>query len=80
MRSDNLNLKFSRRVPVQVVILLLGPQPDDFPRVQFAEAIYEAIVVFDVAVSVLELVERRLEHLQHHFIWDRLLLQADAHT
>lgn len=80
MRSDNLNLKFSRRVPVQVVILLLGPQPDDFPRVQFAEAIYEAIVVFDVAVSVLELVERRLEHLQHHFIRDRLLLQADAHT
>lgn len=80
MRFYNLSLKFSRFVPAQVVQLLLGPQPDDFPRVQFAEAIYEAIVVFDVAVSVLEFIERRLEHLQHHFIRDGLLLQADTHT
>lgn len=56
--------------------LLLGPQPDDFARVQFAESVLEAIVVFDVSVSVLELVQRRLKHLQHHFVRDRLLLQA----
>lgn len=65
-------------LPGQVVHLLLGPQPDDFAWVQFAEAIFEAIVVFDVTVSVLELVQRRLEDLQHHLIRDGLLLQAET--
>lgn len=60
--------------------LLLGPQTDDLAWVQFAEAVLEAVVVFDVAVSVLELVQRRFKHLQHHLVWDGLLLQADAHT
>lgn len=60
--------------------LLLGPQSDDFTWVQFAEAVYEAVVVFDVAVAVLELIQRRLEHLQHHLIGNRLLLQADTHA
>lgn len=68
------------RLPGQVVHLLLGPQTDDLAWVQFAEAVDEAVVVFDVAVSVLELVERRLVDLQHHFVWNGLLLQADAHT
>lgn len=60
--------------------LLLSPQPDDFARVQFAETVFEAIVIFDVAVSVLELVQCRLKHLQHHFIWDGLLLHANMQT
>lgn len=67
-------------VPAQVVHLLLSPQPDDFTRVQFAEAIFEAIVVFDVAISVLKLVECGLKHLQHHLLRNRLLLQAGTHT
>lgn len=64
-------------VPVEVVHLLLGPQPDDLAWVQFAESVDEAIVVFDVSISVLKLVERRLEHLQHHLLWNGLLLQAE---
>lgn len=68
------------RLPGQVVHLLLGPQADDFSWVQFAEAVFEAIVIFDVAVSVLELVERRLENLQHHFIRNWLLLQTNVNT
>lgn len=57
--------------------LLLGPQPDDLARVELAEAVFEAVVIFDVAVSVLELVQRGLEHLQNHLVWNRLLLQTD---
>lgn len=67
-------------VPAEVVHLLLGPQADDLAWVQFAEALLEAVVVLDVAVAVFELVERRLEDLQHHLVWDGLLLQADTHT
>lgn len=75
-----------RSAPGQVVHLLLGPQADDFAGVELAEALLEAIIVLDVAVAVLELVERRLEDLEHHLIWDhnlRLLLQpvhTDTHT
>lgn len=57
--------------------LLLSPQPNDFAWVQFAEAVDEAVVIFDVAVSVSELIESCLEDLQHHFLRDRLLLQTD---
>lgn len=63
-------------LPGQVVHLLLRPQPDDLARVQLAEAVDEAVVVFDVAVPVLELIEGRLVDLQDHFLWNRLLLQA----
>ena len=60
--------------------LLLGPEPDDLSWVQFAEAVDEAVVVFDVTVSVLKLVQRRLEDLQHDFTGNRLLLQTTKHT
>lgn len=68
------------QIPAQVVHLLLGPQPDDFAWVQFAESFFEAIVIFDVTVSVLELIECCFKHLQHHLVWDRLLLQAEKQT
>lgn len=60
--------------------LLLCPQSDDLAWVQFAEAIDEAVIVFDVAIPVLELVQRRLEHLQNHLAWNQLPLQAESHT
>lgn len=67
-------------LPAQVVHLLLCPQSNDLAWVQFAEAIFEAIIIFDVAIPVLELVQCRLEHLQHHLVGNRLLLQAETHT
>lgn len=66
-------------LPAQVVHLLLCPQSNGLAWVQFAEAIFEAIVIFDVAIPVLELVQSRLEHLQHHLVGNRLLLQAETH-
>lgn len=60
--------------------LLLRPQADDLAWVQFAEAIDETVIVFDVAIPVFELVQRSLENLQNHLVWNWLLLQAESDT
>lgn len=60
--------------------LFLRPQPDDFAWVEFAEAVDEAIVVLDVAVSILEVIECGFENLQNHLVGNRLLLQTRTHT
>lgn len=69
----------NRARPAEVVHLLLGPQANDLARVELGEAVDEAIVVFDVAVSVLELVQGGLEHLEDHLVWNWLLIQT-MHT
>lgn len=56
--------------------LLLSPQADDRAGVQLAEAVYEAVVILDVLVTVLELVKCGLEDLEHTLIWDSILLHA----
>ena len=48
-------------VPFEVVHLLLGPQLDHLAWVLLPESIFEAVVILDVAISVLELIESRLE-------------------
>jgi hypothetical protein len=57
------------RLPLQVVHLLLGPHADNLARVLFPEASLEAIVVLDVAVSVLEFVQCGLEDLHRTLRW-----------
>lgn len=48
-------------VPFEVVHLLLGPQLDHLAWVLLPKPIFEAVVILDVAISVLELIESRLE-------------------
>ena len=66
-------------LPGQVVHLFLCPQPDDLAWVEFAEAVLESVVVFNIAVPVLEFIQRGFEHLQYHLFWHGLLLQP-GHT
>lgn len=64
--------------PVQVVHFFLGPHPDRPSRVLLRESILETIVVFDVLLSILKLIQRRLEHLQSHLPRDNLLIKPTA--
>ena len=50
--------------PLEVVHLLLCPQPYHLAGVHLAEAVLEAVVVLDVAVPVPELVEGGLEDFE----------------
>lgn len=56
--------------------LLLGPQADDFARVQLAESIFKAIVVLDVFIPVLKFIQRGLENLENALLWNNLFLKA----
>lgn len=49
--------------PLQIVHLFLGPHTDHFARVLLPKPRFEPIVVLYVAISVLEFVQSRLEHL-----------------
>ena len=50
--------------------LLLSPHVDDFARVLLGESGPESVVVFDVFLTSLELVQRRLENFDHTFFRD----------
>ena len=50
--------------------LFLGPHVDDFARVLLGESGPEPVVVFDVFLTSLELVQRRLENFDHAFFRD----------
>ncbi len=60
--------------PFQVSHFFLGPELHKFARVALAESVLEAIVVFDVAVPVLEFVKCGLEDLDGTFTWNHKLL------
>ena len=49
--------------PLQIVHLFLCPHSHHLPGVLLAEAGLEAVIVFDVAIAILEFVESGLEHL-----------------
>ena len=55
--------------PLQVVHLLLCPESHKLSWVLFPEPSPKPVVVLDVAVSVLKLVQCRLEHLDGTFCW-----------
>ena len=63
-------------VPFEVVHLLLGPQLDHLAWVLLAKPIFEAVVILDVAVSVLELIESCLEDFDGTLWGDGLTLQT----
>ena len=56
--------------------LLLGPQLDHLAWVLLAKPIFEAVVILDVAVSVLELIESCLEDFDGTLWGDGLTLQT----
>ena len=62
--------------PSQVVHLLLCPKTDDLARVELAEAVLKAVVILDILVSVPELIQCRLKHLQHTLRWDGAVFQT----
>lgn len=63
-------------VPFEVVHLLLGPQLDHFAWVLLPEPVFEAVVILDVAIPVLELIESRLEDFDGTLWGDGLALHT----
>lgn len=70
----DISLSSCRHSPFQVSHFLLGPEFDELAWVDLAQPVLEAMVVLDVAVSVLELVQGRLEDLHGTLGWDHHLL------
>lgn len=53
---------------------------DNFARIQLAEAVFEAVVVFDVFVPVLKLIQGGLENLEDTLFGNNLLFKATRDT
>lgn len=66
--------------PGEVVHLFFSPQTDDFARIQLAEAVFEAVVVFDVFVPVFKLIQGGFEHLEDTLFRNNLLFKAARDT
>lgn len=62
--------------PLQIVHLFLGPHADHFAGILLPKSCLEPIVILDVAISVLELIQSRLEHLHCTLCWERTLLNT----
>ena len=59
--NERLRTDIRHHVPFEVVHLLFSPQLDHLAWVLLPKPIFEAVVILDVAVSVLELIESCLE-------------------
>ena len=74
--NERLRTDIRHHVPFEVVHLLFSPQLDHLAWVLLPKSIFEAVVILDVAVSVLELIESCLEDFDGTLWGDGLALQA----
>lgn len=58
--------------------LLLSPKLDQLPWVLLPKPVLETVVLFDVAISVLELIQCGLEYLDGTLCWYQLILSSVA--